>query len=104
MLEAGERATVEQVRLDVPEWAFDLTLRLRPPRSAGHRPEGVVSRKGQEARVVNRLLSIIPADDDLHVVVETFCSKPAQMGEGGDVFANRRGEVLTLDKIHLLAA
>src|SRR5207302_9487343 len=38
------------------------------------------------------------------VVIQALCSEPAQMREGGDVLANRRGEVLTFDKVHVLAA
>ena len=43
-------------------------------------------------------------DDNLHIVIETLCSNPAQMREGGNVLANRRGEVLVFDKVHVLAA
>jgi hypothetical protein len=69
-------------------------------RQAGSRNSG----KGQEARIVNRLLSVMTADDDLHIVVQTFCGQPAQMREGSDVLANRRVEVLAFDKMPVPAA
>lgn len=104
MLEAGKCAAVEQVLHQVPEWAFDFALRFRPAGPAGHGSEAIVGGEGQEACVVNGLLSVVAADNDLHVVVETIGGDAAQMREGRNVLANRRGEVLTLDEIHILAA
>src|SRR6266498_1365655 len=94
MVEGGECTAVQQVGLDIPKWAFYFTLRLRPSGPAGDGPEAVVSGKGQQARVVDRLFSIIAGDDDLHIVVETIRGQPFQVRESGNMLANRRGEVL----------
>src|SRR6266702_6511559 len=103
MVEGGEGTAIEEVGLDIPKRAFYFTLRLRPPRSAGDGPEAVVGGKSQEARVVDRLFSIVAADDDLHIVVETLRGQPSQVRERGDMLPNCRREVLTFDKVHELA-
>src|SRR5207244_4959892 len=95
---------IEEVGLDIPKRAFYFTLRLRPSGTAGDGPEAIVGGKGQEARVVDRLFSVIAGDDDLHIVVETIRGQPFQVRKSGDMLANRRGEVLTFDKVHVLAA
>ena len=65
-----------QTFLHVIERAFDLTLRLRPTRTIGHRPESIVHREGQKAAAVDRLIIFPPIDDDLHVVIQT-CGRNA---------------------------
>jgi hypothetical protein len=104
MLEAGKGAAVEQVLFQVPKWAFDFALRFRAAWSAGDGSETIVGGKAQEARVVNRLFAVVAGNDHLHVVVETLGSDTTEMGEGRDVLANRCSEILTLDKMHILAA
>src|SRR5919108_4367414 len=104
MLEAGKGSAVEQVLDQVPEGAFNFALRFRTAWSAGYGPEAIVGGKGQEARVVNRLFAVVASNDHLHVVVETLGSDATEMREGRDMLANRCSEVLTLDKMHILAA
>src|SRR5215469_10890660 len=104
MLEAGKRTAVEQVLLQIPEGPFNFALRFRPAWSAGYGSEAIVGGKGQEARVVNRLFAVVAGNDHLHVVVETLGSDATEMHEGRDVLANRCSEILTLDKMHILAA
>ena|SRR5205809_2553227 len=104
MLEAGKRAAVEQVGLQIEEGTFDFALCLGPARPASDGPEAIVGGKGQEARVVHWLCTIVATDDHLHVVVETIGGDSAKMRESRNVLANRRGEVLTLDKMNVLTA
>ena len=49
------------------------------------------------------LFAVIATDNYLHVVVETVGGDALQVREGRDVLANRRGEVLAFDKMHILA-
>src|ERR1700682_2334355 len=103
MLKGRKRSAIQEIGLQVPERAFDFAFRFGPPWPTGHGPEAVVGGKRQEARVVNRLVAVVTADDDFHIVIETLRGTPAQMREGGNVLANRRGEVLVFDKVHVLA-
>src|SRR5262249_45452269 len=104
MLKAGESSTVEEVLFQVPEGPLYFALRFRPAWPTGHRPEAIVSGEGQEARIVNGLMTVVATDNDLHVVIETVRGNAAQIAEGRNVLANRHGEVLTLDKMQILAA
>ena len=100
--QAAEGPAAQQARFDISEGPLDLPLRLRPPGPAGHRPEAVVGRERQEPRVVDRLVAVVAADDDLHVVIEARRRDPAQVLEGADVLADGRGEVLRLDEAEVL--
>src|SRR6516165_2183972 len=104
VLKTGEGSTIEEVLLQVPEGAFNFSLRLRVAGAAGNRAEAVIGSKSQKVWVVNRLFSLVATDHHLHVVVETIGSDALQIGEGRHMFANRCGEVLTFDKMHILAA
>src|SRR5690242_13537068 len=104
MLETGECSTIEKVLLQVPEGPFDFALRLRVAGPAGDGTEAIVGGKSEEACVVNRLLPVAATDDDLHTIVKTLGRDTFQIRQGRDVLANRCREVLTLDKMHVLAA
>ena len=59
-------------------------------------------RERQEPRVVDRLVAVVTADDDFHVVIETCRRDSAQVLEGADVLADGRGEVLGFDEVEVL--
>ena len=59
-------------------------------------------RERQEPRVVDRLVAVVAADHDFHVVIEARRRDPAQVLEGPDVLADGRGEVLGLDEVEVL--
>src|SRR6516165_9996454 len=104
MFERRESAAVEEVLYQVPEGTFDFALRLRVARAAGDRPEPIIGGESQKAGVVNRLHTVMGTDHDLEVVVETIGGDAFQIREGLNMLANRGGEVLTFDKIHILPA
>ena len=61
-----------------------------------------MSRERQEPRVVDRVVAVVAADHDFHVVIEACRRDPAQVLEGADVLADGRGEVLRLDEVEVL--
>ena len=80
------------------ERPFHLALGLGPPRPAGHGAEAVVGSKGQEARVIARLVAVVGGDHDLEVVVQAGGGHAAEVREGADVLTQRRLEILGLDE------
>ena len=61
-------------------------------------------REAEKTRVVDRLVAVVTADDDFHVVIKARRRDAAQMREGADVLAHRRGEILRLDEVEILPA
>ena len=59
-------------------------------------------RERQEPRVIDRLVAVVAADDDFHVVIQASRRDSAQVLEGADVLADGRGEVLGLDEVEVL--
>src|SRR5215471_14873741 len=104
MFERRESAAVEEVLFQVPEGTFDFSLRLPVARSAGDRPEPIIGGESQKAGVVNRLLTVMATDHDFHVVVETIGGDAFEIREGLNMLANRGDEVLTFNKMYILAA
>ena len=104
MFERREGAAVEQVGLDVMEVPFDLPLGLGAADAAGLRAEAVVRGEGEELRVVQRSLVVVPQHDHLHVVVQADAGHAAEMMEGADVLAQRRRQILRFDEAQVLAA
>ena len=76
VLQAAEGPAAKQAGFDISKWPLDLPFRLGPPGSAGHRAEAVVGRERQEPRVVDRLVAVVAADHDFHVVIEAFAATP----------------------------
>src|SRR5580658_8816274 len=85
------------------EFSFHFPLGLGPPGSAGYRPKTIMGREPQEPGVVHRLVAVVAAHHDFHVVIKTGHRDSAQMLEGADVLANGRGEILTVDEVQVLA-
>ena len=59
-------------------------------------------RECQEPRVVDRLVAVVAADHDFHVVIEARRRDSTQVLEGADVLADGRGEVLRLHEVEIL--
>src|SRR5262249_32107928 len=97
-----ERAAVEQARLDVRELPLDLPLGLRPPRLAGPRFEAIVRGEGQELRVIQRAVGVVPQDHRLEVVVQAGSRHAAQRPEGVDLLTQRGDEAHRLDEAQVL--
>ena len=63
-----------------------------------------MGRERQEPRVVDRLVAVVTAHHDFHVVIKTSRRDSAQVLEGADVLADGRGEILALDEVEILPA
>jgi hypothetical protein len=100
--EAAEGPAAKQAGFDISKGSLHFSFRLGPPGSAGHRPEAVVGREREEPRVVDRVVAVVAADDDFHVVIEALRRDPAQVLEGADMLADGGGEVLRLDEVEVL--
>ena len=96
--ERREVPGVEQVGGDVEKRPFALALRLRAARSARPRSVAVMEREGEEPGVVDGLRTVPALDDDFHIVVEADGRGAAKMLEGPHMLADRRREILRLDK------
>jgi hypothetical protein len=106
-IEVGQRregARIEEMRDNLKEGLLNLSLGLRPAPLAGPRPEAVVTGKGEEPRVVERLLAVPRLHDDFHTVVEARGGGAPQVREGAHVFAHRGREVLRLHEAQVAAA
>lgn len=55
-------------------------------------------------RVIDRLVAVVAADDDLHVVIQARRRDSTQVLEGADVLADGRGEVLGFHEVKILPA
>ena len=102
VLQAAEGPAAKQARFDISKGSLDLPFRLGPPGTAGHRAKAVMGRERQEPRVVDRLVAVVAADHDFHVVIEARRRDPAQVLEGADVLADGGGEILRLDEVEVL--
>src|SRR6185295_14120930 len=104
VLQRSEGSSIEQILFDIRKRSLDLSLRLRPMRTASPWLKAIMRGEGEKASVVDRLIAIIAGDHDFHVVVETGGSQAAEILEGADVFANGGGKVLSLHESQVLAA
>src|ERR1700726_4331324 len=103
MRQIAKSPAVEQVLLDEVEAPFHLALRPGTSRQTGPRFETVVGGEGQEARVVEWAVFVMAQHRYLHIVVQAGCGSTLKVFEGANVLADRRGEVLRLDKLHVCA-
>ena len=104
MLQRVEGASVEQIRFHIVKRPFHLPFCFGTPGSAGDRPEAVVRGERQEAGVVDRQVRLPARHHHLHVVVEAFRRRAAQVLEGPHVLPDGRGEVLALGETQVLPA
>jgi hypothetical protein len=99
VVEIAEGSAEEEVLADVAEWPLDLTLGFGPVRPAGFRMKAVMPGEVEQRAVVNDAALRRFADDrGLHPVVEDFLWHAADIGEGGDVAAQHRLQVLMQDE------
>ena len=102
MLQGAELAAAQEVRFHEVKRPFHFAFRLRPPGTAGHRPEAVMRGEGQKAGVVDRLVAVVTRHDDLHVIVETGGGHASKVLEGPHVFADRGLHVLGRREVQIL--
>src|SRR5271165_3996780 len=69
MFQRVEGPAIEQAGFDIKKLAFAFSFCLWAANAAGLRAEAVVRGKGEELRVVNWAIGIVPQDHRLEVVV-----------------------------------
>ncbi|MBK8938197.1 MAG: hypothetical protein IPM79_11275 [Polyangiaceae bacterium] len=92
VVEVREGSTIEEGALDLPEAALDAWLVVWVSAPDGHRPEAVVGREGEHARVVDGLVALPAQDHGLLAVVLALAQRPESV-EGADVPVHERKEV-----------
>src|SRR5271165_5651692 len=74
-----ERRATQQAGFDIAKRPFDFTFGLWSTRATGNRPKAVMGCEPQEPSVVNRLLAVIAAYHNFHVVIKTGRSGSSKM-------------------------
>ena len=102
VLQTAEGPAAKQARFDISKGSLDLPFCLGPPGTASHGAKAVMGRECQESWIVDRVVAVVVAHDDFHVVIKARRRDPAQVLEGADVLADGCGEILSLDEVEIL--